>query len=262
MKRESRALAPPDFAPELRLAAERLPKPVRFRMLNALNHSDAALKLLAIDREMASFQAITGEEEGAAALIRAIQLRDYPHASRLSIRDHQHKAAFIPFIAGVRNHFARGFSKLNVTLDYAKPRIDVHIPLSELGVELSDKTLGLQPVEPLDIRSMKPGPDGTEIPHTFAKELSEIAKGANYEGIKEFVKSQANSRNRLLYASDSALPKSKTTEAVLIARRRNVLVMLGLTVIVMQTRTHQALVSRGIEVLLEILDRLPSPDET
>jgi hypothetical protein len=54
-------------------------------MINALDHFERSAKLFEKDREMASFRAITGEEEAATAFMKAIQLRKYPHAEEFKL---------------------------------------------------------------------------------------------------------------------------------------------------------------------------------
>lgn len=246
------------FEPGLVQASERFPKRVRFRAQNALEHTNKALTLFAIDREMASFRAITGEEEAAAALFAALQNQRYPNAELLRLRDHDHKAAVLPFVFAVRNTLGNGLN-VRVTLDPKKPRLDVHFPLSNFGIEIPEiGPVALTPVEPLDLQAMIPGEPGKpDQPNEFARELSSIAKGANFSAIRELVRTTANSRNTLLYASDSGLPASKATETDILRRKKHVIMLLLLTVAVLQTPIHQGLAVRGIEVLLQVLKRLP-----
>jgi len=250
---------PKDFEGALRLAILKFPKAIRYRALNAFGHLDRALILLPIDREMASFRGITGEEEAAAALFCALKLRKYPNSEKLSIWDHRQKAALIPFLWAVRANIGRGVENLDLTLDYLKPRLDVHLRGAELGVDIPGRNLRLTPVEPLNVLIMKQGSQGEpDSPDRFEDELNGVAQGAHFETIRAFVQAQANARNTLLYSSDSGLPESRVTEEGLTARKASVVGILLLTVAVLQTREHQALASRGIEVLLGIVGKLPS----
>lgn len=61
----------------LRQITQKLPGNIRFRALNALEHFGRAIDLIEIDKAMASFRAITGEEEAASALMLAVALRRY-----------------------------------------------------------------------------------------------------------------------------------------------------------------------------------------
>ena len=76
----------------IRLAVENLPDEVRFRAINSFEGFDRARRLISFDREMASFRAITAEEEAVAALFRSLQIRNYPGADRLSLYSHRRKA--------------------------------------------------------------------------------------------------------------------------------------------------------------------------
>jgi len=58
-------------------AIDKLPPEVRYRAKNALDGFERARALLEIDREVASFRAITAAEEAASASIRSLQLREY-----------------------------------------------------------------------------------------------------------------------------------------------------------------------------------------
>lgn len=52
-----------------------LPGAIRYRFENTLENADRSFALLSCDREMASFRAITAEEEAATALIKCLQQR-------------------------------------------------------------------------------------------------------------------------------------------------------------------------------------------
>jgi hypothetical protein len=130
----------------------KLPKVVRFRAQNALDHFDRALKLLPIDREMASFRAITGQEEAATALLRAIEYQNYPNWKKLNTRYHAHNAAVLLCAEAIQRKISTAVKQAQVVFDLEDPRIDIKIPL--YGTEEISPNGGgfaLQPVEPLDI---------------------------------------------------------------------------------------------------------------
>lgn len=196
-----------------------LPKIVRFRAQNALHHIDTALELLPVDRAMASFRAISGEEEAASSIIKAIQLRKYPGSERMLPSNHAHKAAITLCAAAIQNHLAGGVKNVRLELNYANPRIDVKIPLSEFNVKLTNGAdVEICLVEPLDIVSSM-GDKAAEQLSVIDRALQKLAEEEQFSAAKQMVKTHANTRNKLLYASDSD-PLRVAPDAPLAAPRR------------------------------------------
>jgi hypothetical protein len=127
-----------------------MPGTVKFRVLSALEHFDRSSQLFDVDKEMASFRAITGEEEAATALITAIRARRYPNAKEFNPRDHQHKAAVMACVMAIGTQMAPMLAKFQLTFDFEKKRVDVKVPLSNFNVA-GGKDYAIQPVEPLDL---------------------------------------------------------------------------------------------------------------
>ncbi|WP_428149695.1 hypothetical protein [Brevundimonas sp.] len=238
-------------------AIANLPKPVRFRAENAFHGFEKAVALLAVDREMASFRAITAEEEAAAALFRSLQLRRYPGANGLNLGNHRHKAAVGPFIWAVRSTLGgKGFVKqAQMTLDYAAPSLQLHLPLHELGVVFpGSEDMRLTFTEPLGLTRRK-GPD--EALDRFGKELAELASAQSFANIHALIAKEANARNRLLYASDAAPPITRVTPAAILARRDRADICLFLCIAIMQTRAHQAFALQALDAFLEMVGKMP-----
>ncbi len=246
-----------------RIAAE-LPKAVRFRIENAFQHIDRSLALLPIDREMASFRAITAEEEAVTALLTALRLHRYPNWKRLNARFHTHKAAVLLAIEAIQLSYARGLTTFQLVFDFEKRRIDVKIPLSEFGVRgagLDD--LCIQPVEPLDLYHARKGLEGEpDQPDYFARELAEIVARSEAQDLWSLVKERANQRNTLLYASDNALPSSKFNGEGHAFRRRRVMLVVALTVMILQSREHLTTVRQAMKAILDMVSRMPSDAAT
>ena len=237
----------------LRRLASNLPGTVKFRLLNSLEHFDRSSQLFESDREMASFRAISGEEEAATALIKAIQLRRYPHAGEFNARDHQHKAAVIACVIAIAENVAPILTEFQLTFDFEKRRADVKIPLSNFNVHGGDN-FAIQPVEPLDLISRK---DGSSDADVFTSALEGLAARSNFDNIKRMVSAQANARNTLLYASDSALPQSRASRIIIENRKKRAFILLVLSVMVLQSRKHQALVCQAILAFLGVISKLP-----
>jgi hypothetical protein len=226
---------------------------VKFRLLNTLEHFDRSSRLFGSDREMASFRAITGEEEAATALIKAIQLRRYRHAEEFKPRDHQHKAAVIACVMAIAKAVFPILREFQLVFDFQRKRVDVKIPLSNFDLAGLEH-LAIQPVEPLDFVHTREGLSETRL---FEEVLEGLATQSNFNSIKRMVSEQANARNRLLYASDSSLPYSQATQISIENRKRNALILLVLAVMVLQSRKHQGLVRQTILAFLGVISKLP-----
>ena len=245
------------IAAALRRLAPNLPGSVRFRLINSLEHFDRASLLLEGDREMAAFRAIRGEEEAAAALIKAIQLRRYPHAREFNARDHQHKAAIVACVMAVANQVSPMMRKFQLTFDHEKRRADVRVPLSNFGVE-GGELFSVQPVEPLDLIYSGEKSEAEVLDNA----LSSLAQQSNFENIRRMVSAQANSRNTLLYASDSSVPLSDASSGDIENRRNRAFIVLVLCVMVLQSRKHQSLVLEAIRAFLRAISGLPAVQAT
>ena len=237
----------------LRKLASNMPGVVKFRLLNTLENFDRSFALLERDREIASFRAITGEEEAATALIKALQLRRYPHAAEFNPRSHQHKWALIACVMAIADDVSPMLKEFQLVFSFAKRRVDVKIPLSNFDVTGGDK-YAIQPVEPLDLTSRKYGLDDEDV---FAEALKNLAKRSNFKHIKEMVSVQANARNTLLYASDRSMPESEASLRGIENRRKRALILLVLAIMILQSKKHQALVQQAILAFLSAISRLP-----
>jgi hypothetical protein len=247
-----------DLDAALRQLASTMPGAVKFRVLSALEHFDRSSQLFDVDKEMASFRAITGEEEAATALIAAIRARRYRHAADFNPRDHQQKAAVMACVMAISTQMAPMLAEFQLTFDFEKKRIDVKVPLSNFNVA-GGENYAIQPIEPLDLVHSVEGA-GERRP--FDEALKRLAARSNYENIKRMVSSQANARNVILYASDSSLPRSAATREALANRKTRGLILLVLSAMVLQSRKHLALVSQAIETFLGVVSRLPPPELT
>lgn len=243
-----------DLRDALRKAVGKLPSEVRLRALNAYDGFDRARMLLSIDREIASFRAITAEEEAAAALFRSLQLRGYPGAERLNLGNHQHKAALGPFLAAVAESMvAKPPLRIQLTIDFSEPSIEVHLPLHTNGIIFpGSETLRLTLVEPLGLTGHKE--DGSSADF-FDKYLDRIAKASKSSNVRRLIKREANARNTLLYASDNNTPKSKATTATIDTRQRRAEIALCLCIAVLQTKSHQALAAQALAAFLRIVKK-------
>lgn len=239
-------------------AAEKLSGRPRHAALNAIRGLKRAWRIAPIDPEMAFFRAVTAEEEAATALMAALKHRQYPNASQLNFRKHTHKAGVYPFVRAIESLLAESLFPIpTVTLSYDAdtPRIDIGIPSEKLGLPAGHL---ITPDEPLNalIRSGPPDAPRQNLVD-FQDQLRAIAGGHGATDIASFIEAEANLRNKLLYASDIGWTVVENVDAGLVERRRRVLVLIGLTIAIMQTSTHQLLAVQALQAYLGALDKLP-----
>jgi hypothetical protein len=226
------------------------------RARNAFEGFDKARQLLAIDREIASFRAITAEEEAVTALFRSLQLRRYPGCDRLNLYSHAQKAAVAPFIAAAKNALVGPDGTLNIklTLDMKKPEITVGVLFKDLGVTIPGRDdLGLQLAQPLGLLGKRG--DSSSPVNFYDPHIEKIATATNVKDIRKFIDTEANARNTLLYASDCELPASKATEATIEFRQGRADTALLLAIAVLQVKEHQPMAIQGLAAFLKMIGK-------
>ena len=238
-----------DVVDDLRRIAPHLPRGLQTRFESTFDHFDRSNRLLEIDRGMASFRAITGEEEAATALMRAVQIRNYDGSEKLKASRHHHKAAIVATITAIRNTVYPILAEFQLLFDFAKGRIDPKIPLTTFGVAGGEK-LCIQPVEPLGLLQTREGVHELEV---YDDALEQLARKTEPGTIIKPINAQANARNRLLYASDEALPQSRATASTIEERRHRALAILVLTAMVFQSRHHLDLVRQALATVLKVI---------
>lgn len=191
----------------VRKAVEKFPKPIRLRAMNACEGIEKAEALLDMDREIASFRAITAQEEAATALFMVLKRMNYPGAARLNAYTHAHKAALWFIVDAAHRNIGQMFQDMQIklTVDASAPSVGVGIPLSYFGVSLPDHPdLAMQPVDPFHMFQSQGGKA-----YLFENEISALVSDSGARSADRYIRDLANARNKLLYASDSSLPKSR-----------------------------------------------------
>jgi hypothetical protein len=210
-----------------------------------------AKALLAIDREIASFRAITAAEEAASALIRGLQLRKYPGAGSVDLRSHPHKTAVPFFLDAVRHEIAgAGEVELTVTLSVDPPKLTVALPIRQF-VDLPDDlaNMHVELVDPLGLISTKSDVEASEY---FDAAVQKVAGSRKVE---KWIASEANARNKILYAHDSGRPRSKATLRSIEQRERGANLCLLLAIAIMQVEHHQAMALQCLAGFLKVIGR-------
>ncbi|WP_375428959.1 hypothetical protein [uncultured Sphingomonas sp.] len=232
-------------------AVRRLSPEVRYRAENALDGFARAKVLLSIDREIASFRAITAAEEAASALIRSLQLREYPGAHLVDLRRHPHKAA-VPFFLNAVRHEIAGDKEINlvVTLSADPPNLTVALPLQQF-VDLPDDlaNVHLQLADPLGMIGSKPDVEEGDF---FDAAVQRVAGSRK---VDKLIASAANARNRILYAHDGGLLFSQATQTSIEQREQGAKLCLLLAIAVMQVDHHQGMALQCLAGFLKVIGR-------
>lgn len=251
-------VTPKQLAPILALlpqAVRQLPAPVRYRAENALEGFSKANALLLLDREIASFRAITAAEEAASALIRSLQLREYPGADLIDLWRHPHKAA-VPFFLNAVRHELAGDStiEMTVTLSVDPPKLTVALPISQFVSLAEDMAkFHIELVDPLGMVGSKAGVEATE----FFDEA--VRKVAGSRKVDKLIASEANARNRILYAHDGGLPSSQVTQEAIEIRKRGGILCILLAIAVLQVEHHQSFALQCLSGFLKVIGRAKVP---
>lgn len=223
---------------------------------NAYRHLRKAWQLRLIDSEMSLFRAITAEEEAGTALILALKNRRYPGASRLDYWRHEQKLAIIPFLSAVQAMLLdSGIKNPNVQLSTGGdiPELSISIDIGAI-LGYSEPLYG-QPDHPLNFVFRMGGSDTTKA-YMFDNELRAITDGRAMNDIIEVVRDVANLRNKILYANEDGCPEINFSDELLFDYRRRITILLGLTMAVLQTPSHQLFVVQCLEAFLRALRKL------
>ncbi|WP_334656160.1 hypothetical protein [Sphingomonas panaciterrae] len=241
------------FKPIIEKAVVNLLPTVRYRALNSLEGFRRAKRLFDLDREMASFRAITAEEEAVTALFKALQVRGYTGAEKLNSRSHQHKAAAPFFMNAVLHSVAANREvKLTISIAVKPPSVTVALPLNQFDkLRNLPADLHMELVHPLDmVRSRHGVPAGDYFDES-------VAAAAGDRNVDKLILKAANSRNKILYAHDSGLPASRITISGIEHREASALRFIIYAIAVLQVDGKQALAQQCLDGFLKVLGRQP-----
>ncbi len=229
----------------------KLPNEMKFPLKNSLLNFERSLALIEIDREMASFRAINGQEEAASCLIIALISKMYFDAEKLDPRNHVHKNAIIAFLIAIGPQFHPFLKRFFLEFDTKRGRIEAKFPLSNFGVKNGDE-VWMQPVEPLDISVQM---EGYPVERAFDNAINQLSTNSGSANIQRLIRTQANQRNLLLYASTSGLPKSRADRKTIIERRNLAFATLIVSIMIFQAEAHLLLVKQSVPAILSIIGK-------
>lgn len=226
----------------------------RHSMLNAWRYIDKADKLFDIDREMCAFCAITAEEEAATALIKLIKERQYPESSCLQPNSHPQKVAVFFVLKAFEAHLFRPGRAIHTiqVFDYDKDKLQLRgftnfLPEGQFIV-----------FHPLPLNLISLTPDGK--PHDYKAQIDELTSKTISGKLSKHIKSEANTRNLLLYADQKGSPKSEAEQAFIRFHEKKVLIMSTLYIMIAQHKEQQPLVASFTKVLASLMQSVKNND--
>lgn len=221
---------------------------------SAVSHLRRAWALRPIDPEMALFRALTAEEEAATAVFHSVKRLRYKGADLVRHRDHPTKAALFPFFRAVSDAFTRdGLSQIQtqLLLDESAPTPRIHIQVVVPGP--TGEPIGLRPVPPLHFQlSVEDKRDD------FREQFERICSIHGVASVRDYIRTRANRRNRLLYATAGGVPKlAESVEPKLLWQRDITFIHLTAFYLIDQTTEYQDFVQQCLSAFLLMMDKLP-----
>jgi len=221
-------------------------------------HLERAWKLWEEMPEVSIFLAITAEEEAATAIFHGLRKRQYEWSKNLKSWDHKYKAGVYPFLQLLGGALSppEGSLKLNLCFDSPGDQskaetLRIRLPISIEGGE----QYYIVPEPPLGFVST--GPDGKERDYT--QEVRDVASEQGIESVFEYIKAQANERNKMLYASDSGIPMIENASEAL--QRHTKAALLNLIIyLLIEPHKKQSLPQEALYSYVKILSRIEAKE--
>jgi len=230
---------------------------------SAIQHLYLSYRLQAVDAAMAIFRAITAEEEAASGLMRCLIDRKYPNAEKLRPRDHVQKHAVTPFLQSMIQYLGHlRFNGLRTVRLAIKDINGTARLVVAMQVGQTEESAWASATPPLNM-SLREGHDQTTP--TFRPDFQQLIKQRGYKNIRSFLQSEANLRNRILYAAKDGFPLIEDLKVeFIVVRQRRVFSMLKTLLLISPYAEHQPFVSDALQAFLQLDDRLnsePRPDD-
>lgn len=221
-------------------------------------HLERAWELHEKMPEISIFLAITAEEEAATAIFHGLRKRQYDWSKKLKIWDHKYKAGVYPFLRLLGGVLCPpdGSLKLNLYFDNSSDQSKAEI--LRIGMPISIKggeQYYIVPDPPLGFVST--GPDGKERDYT--QEVRDVASEQGIESIFEYIKAQANERNKMLYASDSGIPNIENASEALQHHTKAALLNLIIYLLI-EPHKKQSLPQEALYSYVKILSRIEAKE--
>jgi hypothetical protein len=223
--------------------------PGRYAAASAVAHLRRAWPLRVLDPSMAVFRCITGVEESATAIFHALKLRDYTGAHKLRPYNHTHKAAIVPFLNGVESSLAGMLEQFKPSLILAKKEQRPRASLALQFTAADGKPWTATPEPPLHGVMTRNGQK-----YDFRDEIAHLTTKAQVDNLLTHLKTIANERNRILYASATGVPEiTDLKEEYFTKIRREIFRNIGLYLLITEYEQRQDFVQQCLDAFLGVL---------
>lgn len=224
---------------------------------SALHHLEMAERLLEIDSAMAAFRGLTAEEEAASGFMHCLKERGYQNAEKLKPRDHVHKNAIAPFLDCLGLFFAE-----TIAAHIKQPALmlqgegeDRRLMLGLL-INVNGQDQWAHPIPPLNFTVTT---DAMRL--SFRRQMEFLADHRGATSISAYIKDQANTRNRLLYAGPDGYPhKVELNPDYLATRTVRVMALVRAYLLVQPYKEHLTFVQDSLDAFLAMLGELKEHD--
>tara|TARA_R110002110_G_scaffold415697_2_gene653879 strand:+ start:47952 stop:48554 length:603 start_codon:yes stop_codon:yes gene_type:complete len=198
--------------------------------------------------ELSVFSGLTAEEEAATAVFHSLRKRKYRRAKELDLKNHRHKAGLWPLVLGIREAFVPLFETSEIHASFIDHRLELI-----MNYQLEDgNSLAIQLTPPLGFISVDKGGKNK----TYREEVEAIATQRGARNMYEHIKQVSNTRNTMLYASGSKVPKSTNAINFFLQQRQVVFVHLSIYLLLEHHKKIQPLAQAGLEIFLDTLRRM------
>jgi hypothetical protein len=224
---------------------------------SSIRHINRSFELTNSMPEVSAFLAITAEEEASTALFLALKSKKYTEAKKLKKRNHNHKGGVYPFLMlvgetlNVKNHELPIQTTFEIPSDENNEVLRIRMFLGEFEGE--DKFIDPDP--PLNLVSVDP----SGSPKDYLKDVRNVAQEKGIDSIYEHIKEVANIRNKMLYASDNAIPSVENINEML-QRHIGATLLIHMMYLFVIQHPKQNLVEECLNAFVKIQDRIESKE--
>ena len=244
------------FQHRVELLIKRQPSPEKHCARSAIRYMRKAWRLRSIDKEMTVFCLITGEEEAATAIMKAIARRGYAGADCLDAHNHTHKNSIVPFIDAVQESFLKKplVKEWEVTV-FINPKIPIVDQAVSLRIRFPELggVCGTPAGAPLDFSYTQDG-----VNCSFEQEIASVLGATKPKKVLQLFHDRANERNEVLYASPQGLRNydHPNWDAHIAERTNRVFTLLSIFLMISQHKVQQSFVQHCLDELLKALRRI------
>jgi len=220
---------------------------------SSIRHMHRAFELANSMPEISTFLAITAEEEASTALFLALINKKYNEAKKLNKRNHNHKAGVYPFLGLLGETLNITKHELPIEVTFSIPKDDQNEVLRTrmfLG-SIDGEDMYSYPDPPLNLVSVET--DGN--PKDYLKGVRSVAQEKSINSIYKYITEIANIRNKMLYASDGAIPCVENINEML-QRHVGATLLIHMMYLFVVQHPKQNLVEECVSVFIQIQNKI------